>query len=191
MSFLQDKLKDVSPKKMALLMLAAPILMIVAFVYFFYIPLAKDKSELEAAIINTQSNISQGQIMERKLGELKSANQKLQADLKAATEKLPTSEEDAALEDRIKALAAKSGVALKSWNSGKKEAEENGLYSQTSVAVEMAGSYHEVGRFMEDFDSVTRMLGITDFKMSSAKLEGMKMVIPVKFTLIAYSAGGA
>ncbi len=190
MSIIQDKLNKISPKNVTLLMLALPVLMVAAFVWFVYLPYSKEKSDLDITIKNVQSGISQSQVMERKLGELKAANVKLQQELKAATERLPSSEEDAQLKDRMKGLISESGLTLKSWDSGKKETDESGLYSQTSTNVEVVGSYHEVGKFMDGLDKMTRMLNITDFTMSAAKLEGKKMNIPVKFTLIAYSAAG-
>jgi len=190
MSIIQDKLNKLNPKHMTLLLLVVPVLLIAVFVWFIFLPFLKEKSDLEAAIRNTQSGISQSQVMERKIVELRGANAKLQQEFKVVAERLPSSEEDLVLQDRIKGLITESGLAIKTWSPGKKENDPTGLYSMTSINVEIAGSYHELGRLMEGIDRMTRMLSVTDLKMSEGKIEGKKMVIPVKFTLIAYSAAG-
>ncbi len=50
----------------------------------------------------------------------------------------------------------------------------------TPITVEVNGGYHDFGKLMEGLDKMTRMVVVTDLNMSSAKVEGKKMNIPVK-----------
>jgi len=79
---------------------------------------------------------------------------------------------------------------VKSVTPGERKPGPGGLYMQTAIAVELSGGYHKFGKFMEKLDSMPRMLTVSGLDMSSAKLSGMEMDIPVKFTVLAFTAGG-
>ena len=128
--------------------------------------------------------------MQRKLVELKAANQKLQTELKVATERLPSGVEESSLPEVVGDLVRSSGLTLKSWTPGQKKPGPGGLYSETPITVEVNGGYHDFGKLMEALDKMTRMVVVTELSMSSAKVEGRKMNIPVKFTIDAFSASG-
>ena len=187
---LKDKLNKINPKYKTLSLAFVPVVMAAAFFYFVYLPDSQEISTLEATIAQNESEISKSKVMERKLGELKAANARLQEELKAATKFLPGRGEDAKLQDTVAGLAQESGLAVKAWTPGAGTPDPSGLYIQTVVNVEVAGGYHELGKFMEKIDGMARMLNVSNLTMSSAKLEGRKMSIATKFTLTAYSAAG-
>jgi len=190
MSAIKDKLDKISVKQKTIALAFVPFLMMAAFVYFYYLPARAQKSKLVAEIQTNQSEIAKSQVMERKLSELKEANRKLQEDFKVATELLPGSDEKTKLLDRINEMVKESGLQLKTWTPGAPQQDPSGLFTRTAIAVEVVGSYHDVGKFMEKLDGITRVLNVSDLTMSSAKLAGKKMDIPVKFTVVAYSAAG-
>jgi type IV pilus assembly protein PilO len=190
MSAIQDRLKKLSPKSVTGLLLLVPVLLAAAFVYFVYLPDSTKIADLRVAIEKNESEISKSQVMQRKLAELKAANQRLQEELKVATEKLPSGEEESRLPEVVADLIKSSGLTMKSWTPGQKKPGPGGLYSETPIKVEVNGGYHEFGRLMEGLDKMARMIVITDLNMSSAKVEGRKMNIPVKFTMEAFSAAG-
>jgi type IV pilus assembly protein PilO len=187
---LQDRLKKLKPKHVTLMSLALPVALAALFVNFAYMPYTKQIKKLEDKIQQNESDISKSQVMLRKLAELKAANQQLQMELKAVTEKLPSSSEEASLPDIITDLAKESGLTLKAVSPGEKKPGPGSLYTQSQYTVEVVGGYHDIGRFMEKFDRMTRVLTVSDLLMSSAKLNGTKMDIPAKFTVLAFTAGG-
>src|SRR5512135_1827775 len=101
MSPLQEKFKKLSPRTVSGLMFLVPVLIAAAFVYFVYLPDSAKISELNTTIEKNESEISKGQVMQRKLVELKAANQKLQEELRAATERLPSGAEESSLPDVV------------------------------------------------------------------------------------------
>ncbi len=171
-------------------MFLVPVLIAAVFVYFVYLPDSAKISELNTTIEKNESEISKGQVMQRKLVELKAANQKLQEELKAATERLPSGEEESRLPDTFGDMARASGLTVKSFNPGQKKPGPGGLYFETPITVELNGGYHDLGKLMEGLDKMTRMVVVRDLNMSSAKVEGKKMNIQVKFTMQAFSAAG-
>jgi len=191
MSIIQDKLKKITTKQKTLALLVLPVAVAVLFYLYLYTPTVKKKAKLEESISATQSQIAEGLVMERKLEELKTANRKLQDQLKLVAERLPAAgESPEVLKSMISGIAEGSGLSLKTWTAGLPRAGASGVYLATPVTVELVGNYHALGKLMEGIDNQARLLSVTDFTMSSAKLEGREMKIPVKFTIVAYTAAG-
>lgn len=190
MKAIRDKLKKINPKYATMLIFLVPVILVAAFIYVVYLPYQKSNKALEQSIQQNESEISKSQVMQRKLTELKAANIKLQEDLKNATAILPGAEEAAKLPDTITDMVKASGLSFKSVIPGQKNAGPSGLYFETPIAVEFSGSYHDVGKFMEGIDNITRLVAVSDFNMSSATMDGKRMNIPVKATILAYTAGG-
>ena len=190
MKAIRDKLKKLNPKHVTMLLFLVPVVLIAVFMYVVYRPYQKSNGTLEQRIQQNESEISKSQVMQRKLAELKAANIKLQEELKNATAVLPGAEETAKLPDSITDMIKASGLTFKSATPGKNIANQSGLYSEMPIAVEYSGSYHDVGKFMEGIDNITRLVSVSDFDMSSAIMDGKRMNIPVKMTILAYTAGG-
>ncbi len=190
MKAIRDKLKKINPKHLTMMLFLVPIFLIAVFMYVVYLPYQKSNSNLEQKIQQNESEISKSQVMQRKLAELKVANLKLQEDLKSATAVLPGTEEAAKLPDTLTDMMKASGLTYKSITPGKITAGPSGLYSEMPIAVEFSGSYHDVGKFMEGIDNITRLVSVSDINMSSATMDGRRMNIPVKMTILAYTAGG-
>lgn len=190
MSAIQDKLKKLPPKQQALLLLFIPLIVAGLFVYLVYLPGEKVISNLDADIQKNESEISKSQLMESKLPELKAENVTLQQELKLATDKLPSSSEGAGVPDAIKKAAMDSGLTVKSVQAGANNTGPNGLYIETPVNAQVEGGYHDLGKFMEQIDNMTRMLTVSELDISSGKVRGIKMDLPIKFTVLAYTSGG-
>jgi len=190
MKAIRDKLKKLNPKHMTMLIFLVPVVLIAVFMYVVFLPYQKSNDALEQRIQQNESEISKSEVMQRKLAELKVANIKLQDDLKNATNVLPGAEEAAKFPDTITDMLKASGLTFKSITPGKNAAGPSGLYSEMPIVVEFSGSYHDVGKFMEGIDNITRLVSVTDFNMSSAIMDGRRMNIPVKMTILAYTAGG-
>jgi len=190
MKAISDKLKKINPKHMTMLLFLVPVVLIAVFLYVVYLPYQKSNDALEQRIQQNESEISKSQVMLRKLVELKAANIKLQEDLKNATTVLPGAEESAKLSDTLADMIKASGLTYKSATPGISTVSPSGLYSEMPIVVEFSGSYHDVGKFMEGIDNITRLVSVTDINMSSAIMDGRRMNIPVKMTILAYTAGG-
>ncbi len=190
MSAIQDKWKKLTPKQQTLLLLIIPVIIIGAFTYYIYMPGNKAISGLEADIQKNESEISKSQLMQSKLGELKAENVSLQQELKLATDRLPSPSEGAGVPDAIKKAASESGLTVKSVIAGANKTWPGGLYIETPVNVEVTGDYHDLGKLMENIDNMTRMVTVSDLDISSGKVSGIKMDLPIKFTVLAYASGG-
>jgi type IV pilus assembly protein PilO len=190
MKAIRDKLRKMNPRHATILIFLVPVILIAAFIYFVYLPYQKSNDALDLSIQQNESEITKSQVMERKLTELKAANVKLQEDLKNVTAILPGADEAARFPDTVTDMVKASGLTFKSATPGQQNAGPSGLYFETPIAVEFSGSYHDVGKFMEGIDNITRLVAVSDFNMSSATMDGKRMNIPVKMTILAYTAGG-
>jgi type IV pilus assembly protein PilO len=186
----KDKLKKLNPKTPPILILVAVALLAGLFVYYVYIPMLDEKATAEENMTKARQKVEEGRLKVRKLDELVQANQKLDQDLKSAQVLLPTNEQLTGLLDSMNNLVKDSGLKLNDWKRVKSVTDSSKLYTQTVISVNVHGSYHELGKFMEQLDDMARLVTVSNLDMSSAKLSGYKMDIPIKFTLIAYSAAG-
>jgi type IV pilus assembly protein PilO len=190
MSIIEDKIKKLTPKQQTLLLFFMPALIIGAFMYSIYLPGSKTISQLETTVQKNESEISKSQIMQRKLKLLKAENERLQQELKVATQRLPSSEQVDGVPDSISGAAKASGLSVKAVNAGDKRVGPGGLYVQTPISVEVNGGYHDLGKFMEKLDKMTMMMTVSELNISSGTVGGIKMNLPIKFTVLAYTAGG-
>jgi len=187
---LPDKLNKLGPKQKALFILVAPVLIAGLFVYFYYLPARNKIKTMRDSIASNQAEVEKNKVMERKLDELKQATVSLQNSLKTAQEKLPNPSGDVDFQESLKGVVGEAGLKVGKWTPAPPKADPSGLFTQTSINVEANGTYHDFGKLMETIDRMQRVLVISNLSMSSAKLEGKKMNIPVKFTITAYSAAG-
>ena len=190
MSVIQDKLKKINPKQMTMAMFALPLVLAALFFYLVYMPYSKKNDQIDEQIQKNESEIAQGQVMQRKLVELKAANEKLQEQLKAVTVQLPPEGGDTKAPDLLTDLVKSAGLQLKSVSPQPKTPGPNGLYFETPIKVELSGTYHAFGRLVESIDRNAMLLTVSEIDMSSAKLEGRNMNIPIKFTVLAFTSGG-
>lgn len=187
---IKDKLRKINPKHKALAAFLLPVLAVGAFVYFVYVPYDAKIESLQSGLSQMESEVSKSKVMERKLDELKAANARLQSELKEATKYLPNAQEDAQLQDTVSSMAKEAGLTMSSWAPAAKQPGPGGLYDQTTITVDLVGGYHEFGNFMEMVDGIERTLTIKGVEMSAAKIQGTKMNIPIKLTIVAFSAAG-
>lgn len=187
---IKDKLKKVNPKVPPIIVMVVPLLLAALFVFKVYMPMLEEKTQLDEEISTVRQKVEEARLKVRKLNELMTANEKLDNDLKNAQEILPTNEQLTALLETISNLVKEAGLELKDWKREKSVTDSSKLYTETVINVEVVGSYHELGKFMERLDSLARLVTVSDLAMSSAKLSGFEMNIPIKFTLTAYSAAG-
>jgi len=186
----KDKLKKVNPKVPPIVLMAAALIVAGLFAYYVYMPMLEDKASAEESMTKVKQKVEEGRLKVRKLDELVKANQKLDQDLKAAQVLLPTSEQLTGLLESMNNLVKDTGLKLNDWKREKSVTDSSKLYTQTVITVDVHGSYHELGKFMEKLDDMARLVTVSNLNMSSAKLSGYKMDIPIKFTMIAYSAAG-
>lgn len=187
----KDKLKKVNPKVPPIMVMVVSVLIAGLLAYFVVIPDGEDKAAQEAVLSNLQSQIEASRLAASKKEQFKAEQERLVNELKAAQEKLPTSEEQTKLFESISNTVKESGLKLNNWNKGDSKVDQLKLYTETTYSYDAGGSFHELGKFMARLDGMTRLLTVSRLEMSSATLKGYKMDIPIKFTITAYSAAPA
>lgn len=187
----KDKLKKVNPKVPPIAVMAAAIVLMGVFALQVVMPAGQKKSELTEELTGLQAKVEESKLMARKKDQFKAEQQKLVDELKAAQLRFPTSEEQAKLLEDINSLIKGSGLKLNNWTKGEPRTDPLGLYTEITITYDVDGSFHDLGKFMERLDGMTRLLTVTNLDMSSAVLKGYKMDIPTKFAIVAYSAAPA
>lgn len=187
---IKDKFKKMNPKVPPVILVVVSLLVSAGIVWQLAMPKANDKAALETEYATIQTELESSKVMARNKQKFKEKVEQLDAELKSAQEKLPTTEQMEKLLSNINALTKSSGLKLNNWNIGKPLTDPLKLYTETTVTCDVSGSYHSLGKFMAGIDGMTRLVTVTDMSMSSAKLKKYDMEIPTKFTLIAYSAAG-
>jgi len=186
---IQDAFKKLNSKYAPFALLAVAVLIFVAFYMQVYSPKSEELALLEDQVTTLKTKVDQARVKARKLVEVKKATEKLEAELNKAKDILPGEEDTNKLIDKgLKEMLEDAGLEVKSIKRGKEVAHADNLYKEFNISLETDGTYHEMGRFMQELDSTERLLRVSSLNMSSAKLVGKEMVIPAKFDIIAYSA---
>lgn len=160
---IRDKLSGLKPPQQALLLIATFVLIGGGFYYFVY-------QEQVSQIQKTRTSIAE---REKRLVELKNAAKqvdKLQAELVKAEEDfqqlltfLPDQKEIPTLLESVSQLGAQVGLENVLFQPQPEQAEE--YYAAIPVKIEVLGTYHEVGIFLDSLSKMHRILKVDNLSL--------------------------
>ncbi len=175
-----------------IIVILAPVLLVVAFYFVQYQPKNKKINSLLMQIQKQENEISIKETKARRLVVLKAENEWLQARLKELQEQLPEEKEVSGLLRQISDLGLASGLEIISWIPGQKRTNPSGLYDEIPVKVVVTGGYHNLGRFFSQISAMTRIVNISEIKVSDSKKQSENAaagnLLDVQFVATAFAA---
>lgn len=159
------------------------------FIYFVHIPKSTEIAKREKELAGLRAQISANDAKIRKLDDLRKEVKSLEAKLALLTEQLPPGSEVSGLLRQIQNLVTKSGLSLKVWRPGTRRIHPSGLYEEIPIAIDLTGSYHDVGIFLDRVSKMTRIVNVLNLRMGSATMDQAgRMVIRVSCTALTFAA---
>lgn len=184
-----DKIQKIPTKTRAIGFVVFIIVLLVAYILQYQIPMNTRIKELDTALEGLQQTIRQNDSKIRKLDDLKAEVKSLQVRLVILTAQLPPESEVSDLLRQIQSLVNQSGLTLKSWKPSGRKAHASGLYEEIPIAITLTGGYHNTALLFENIGKLTRIVNILNIKMGSVKMNNDgSFEISISCTAMTFSA---
>ncbi|VAX30605.1 hypothetical protein MNBD_NITROSPIRAE02-625 [hydrothermal vent metagenome] len=185
---LKIDLKTVPPAAQYAIAIGLPLLIIVLFFFVYYKPRTAEIKLLEKNIAKQEQEIGKAEAKLRKLPEIKARYEVLVKELDELKRQLPEEKEVTTLLKQVSDLGIKAGLQIKLWKPSKKKTHLSGVVYEIPVKVEMVGSYHRLGYFFSSLTRLSRIVNVTNLKLSNAKPETREAKLQISFVALTFSA---
>jgi len=165
------------------------VILVGGFVWFVFIPKNNEIARLEDEVSELNNAINIHRIKVRKLVLLRSENLALQLKLAELKEQLPPEAEVEVLLRQISELGGRTGLEFKLWRPAAKVRDPSGLYVRIPVSIEVAGGYHSVAVFFDKISHLSRIVNVSNIRMTSPKAEKGRIIIQTSFSATAFASG--
>lgn len=141
------------------------IALLVVGVYYaaFFGGMRTELAGLDKKLEKIESSIQSAKAVASNLESFKRKREELQAQLKEALRKLPTSSDLPQLLTDITSMGKKSGLEIESFKRGQKI--DRGFYSEQQILLQFNGRYHDIGMFFDRLAKLDRIVNITKLDM--------------------------
>jgi type IV pilus assembly protein PilO len=176
------------PSFVRIILAAIPALVITLVVVFVLIlPKQKAIKGLEQKISTQDNEIARNQAKVAKLPELTLENERLRIRLNELKQQLPEEKEVSTLLKQVSDLCIGSGLKIGLWKPEQRKTHPSGIVYEIPVKVELAGNYHSLGYFFSSLTELSRIVNISDIKISDPKPERDNALVKISFTATTFS----
>lgn len=175
------------PAKVALSFLPAVIISVAAVVIFL-LPKAREVRRLNVEITKQENDIARDQAKAAKLSMLILENERLKKRLNELKMQLPEEKEVTGLLKQVSDLGIGSGLKIGLWKPEQKKDHSSGIIYEIPVAVELHGSYHNLGLFFSRLTKLSRIVNILDIKLADPKPQRGEAILKITFKANTFSA---
>jgi type IV pilus assembly protein PilO len=173
--------------KVILCILPAIIISLVV-VFALLIPKHQEIQALKKEITKQENEIAVAEVKAAKLAALRVENEKLKKRLDELKLQLPEEKEVSGLLKQVSDLGINSGLKIASWKPEQKRDHPSGIIYEIPVAVELAGSYHNLGVFCSSLTKLNRIVNISDIKAGDAKPQRNEAELKISFKATTFSS---
>lgn len=160
------------------LLVGVALLVVGLYVLLFFGSDRANLRSLQTKRAKLEQNIQAAKAVANNLESFKRKREELEAQLKAALEKLPESSDLPALLTNITTLGKKSGLEIQTFRQGKKI--DRGFYSEQQIQLEFSGEYHDIGLFFDRVASLSRIVNLSDLEFKVEKETAENPILQVK-----------
>src|SRR5512139_2621236 len=177
------------PLAAKVLIALVPAIVISALVVILLIlPRYKEIERLKGEIIKQENDIAKDQVKAAKLSTLKAENLKLQKRLDELKLQLPEEREVSGLLKQVSDMGIKSGLKIIVWRPEQKKDHPSGTIYEIPVAVEVSGSYHNLGIFFSSLTKLSRIVNISDIKIGNPQPQKGEAIVKISFKATTFSS---
>lgn len=185
---ISDKLKGISDKLKFVLLVLPSIIITILAILLLILPKYEEIKRLKAEIIKQESEIAKDQAKAAKLSMLKVENERLKNRLAELKLQLPEEKEVSGLLKQVSDLGTQSGLKIVLWKPEQKRDHPSGIIYEIPVAVELSGSYHNLGIFFSSLTKLNRIVNIADIKLGDPKPQRTDALLRITFSATTFSA---
>ncbi len=179
-----DEITDWPLIPQIVVLLVVSCLLVAAGYWYFVLPekthlmnLKRTESELRSQFVQRANQVSA-------LPEVKGQLDELNLRYAEVLEQLPEESELATLLADINDIGVSNGLSFQRIQWAPRI--EHGLYYELPIQLELSGGYEEIGRFTADIAHLSRIVTLSDFKLSVVKQVGKKVTLSLSVKAKTY-----
>ncbi len=176
------------PAAKAVLALLPALVIALIVIVFFVFPKNKEIKRLSAEITKQENQIALDKVKVARLVVLKAENEKLKKRMEELKLQLPEEKEISSLLKQVSDLGIRSGLRILSWKPEAKKDHPSGIIYEIPVAVEVTGSYHNLGIFFSGLTKFNRIVNIMDIKIGEPKPQRDEATVKITFKAATFSS---
>jgi type IV pilus assembly protein PilO len=131
-----------------------------AFYYFLDMPAQARQTAKRAELAQVRARIDKGLATARQLPEFRKEVTELQARLESLRPILPEEKDAADLLRRVHTLAVQSSLTIRGFKP--QEIKTRELHAEWPISLELEGTYHNLGMFLDRVSKFPRIINISD-----------------------------
>lgn len=170
------------------ILLLPAIIITILVIFLVIVPKNREIKAIEKKISFQENEIAKDQAKAAKLSELTLENERLRAKLNELKLQLPDEKEVSSLLKQVSDLCIRSGLKVTLWKPEQRKTHASGIVYEIPVKVELSGSYHSLGYFFSSLTKLSRIVNISDIKLSDPKPDKGNAVMKITFTATTFSA---
>ena len=141
-----------------------------AFYYYWAEPLQADMATREQTLATTRADINKGLTTARQLPEFRRQVTDLEARLESLRAVLPEQKDVGDLLRRIQTLATQANLQIKAFKPAPTVTKQ--LHAEWPITLELDGTYHNVGRFLDEVAKFSRIINVGQLKITAKDKPG-------------------
>jgi type IV pilus assembly protein PilO len=154
------------------------------FYYFWYADALEQQRQKEARLATLQKEIRALEATANRLPEFQREVQALEARLETLKRILPPEKEMPDLMRRIQYLAAQSSLQIRKFNPA--TVVQRDFYQEVPVAIDVDGTYHNMGAFLDRVSRMSRLVNMGDLKIKSQSTQTLSNTVAISATATTY-----
>ena len=156
------------PLYQRLLALGIVVLLIcAAFAWFMVVPQLDELEQLKQTQAKLAVELVQKRQIANNLPKFKAEFAKMEKMLEKALTKLPNKREIPTLLTNLAVLAKESGLDVQSFKPNKEISK--GFFAEGPADMKLEGAYHDIAHFAQSVGELSRIVNLTDLKLSNPK----------------------
>jgi type IV pilus assembly protein PilO len=183
-SFLETKIVPLEVKYKVIIWVAAMLLPMAAFLFFYYFPKNDQIHALEKSKVTLEREIAEAKARANELDKHKAEMAETELLFQQASVLLPQKKEIPSLLTNISGLGTGAGLDFISFQPKAEVAKE--FYAEIPVDISVRGPYHNVGNFLYQVSKLDRIVSVSNISLGSPTLEKGEMLLTGRFTLVTY-----
>lgn len=161
---IRDKLSGMKPAQQALLLIVTVVVIGGGFYYFVYQDLDTQIQKTRAGIADKQKRLGQLRVASKEVGKLQEELGKAEEEFQKLLTYLPDQKEIPTLLENVSQLGAQVGLENVLFQPQPEQLHE--YYATIPVKIEVYGTYHEVGIFLDSLSKMHRILKVDNLTLT-------------------------
>ena len=150
------------------------LLLVVAFVYFLYLPKVEEINETEEEIAQLEMKLNQAKVRAKRRDALEKEFAQVDAQFKEALKLLPDSKEIPSLLTTLSRLGAAADLDIRHVRLQQDRPKD--FYMEIPVSLEVSGPYHNVAVFFDKVGRMERIVNILNVSMKPVQERSTTLV---------------